>query len=171
MLGLLKGQVVLADPDPAWTDRFLVEERALRNAVGDMVLGVQHVGSTSIPGMVAKPILDIAVAVSSFEKGKRCVGPIESLGYEYRGEHGVPRRHYFVKGVPRTHHVHMVEVESFDWRKMIAFRDVLRDQLDVADEYARLKRRLASEFPNDRQSYQDGKANFIENVLSAAGVF
>lgn len=106
----------------------------LRAVLGGFVLDIQHVGSTSIPGIPAKPILDIAVAVANFEEASRCLAPIEALGYTYRGEASIPRRHYFVKGAAdnRTHHLHMNEIQSDDWQQQIAFRDILRQHSDLA---------------------------------------
>ena len=93
--------------------------------VVEYVLDIQHVGSTSIPGMIAKPIIDIAIAVKNFEEASVCIEPIERLGYEYKGEFGIPRRHYFTKGNPRTHHIHMNEISSHDWSDQITFRNYL----------------------------------------------
>jgi GrpB-like predicted nucleotidyltransferase (UPF0157 family) len=102
-----------------WVRLFGEEEARTRAAVSEYVLDIQHVGSTSMPGMAAKPILDIGVAVCSFEEARRCIKPLEKLGYLYRGEHGIARRHYFVKGKPRSHHLHMVEVDSENWKSLV----------------------------------------------------
>ncbi len=147
---------------------FKEEKCRLQAVVGPYVLDIQHVGSTAIPGMVAKPILDIAIAVRNFEEARVCIQPIEQLGYEFKGELGIPRRHFFVKGEPRTHHVHMNELGSQDWNNQIDFRDFLIQHPETAEEYARLKLALAQRFPTDRQSYLDGKAPFIEQVLQLA---
>jgi GrpB-like predicted nucleotidyltransferase (UPF0157 family) len=118
--------------------------------------------------MIAKPIIDIGIAVTSFEGASVCVRPVEQLGYEYRGEHGIPRRHYFVKGYPTTHHVHMNEIESRDWQNQVLFRDYLIQHPGLAEEYAALKAELAQLYPTDRDAYTDGKAQFIERVLGMA---
>lgn len=94
----------------AWAEEFAREREDILRVLARHATVVEHVGSTAVPGMPAKPILDILVGVPNFEKARVCVGPMESLGYEYRGENGIPGRHYFVKGKPRTHHVHMHEV-------------------------------------------------------------
>lgn len=133
------------------------------------VLEVQHIGSTSIPGMPAKPILDIGVAVANFEEAVRCVPLMERLGYSYKGENGIARRHYFVKGEPRTHHLHMLEVTSAEWKNHLLFRDYLRANLRTARAYADLKQQLATSFADDREAYQNGKENFINTVLLQAG--
>ena len=165
----LRGNTVRVSPySSEWPRLFLEERERLDRCIGEYVLDIQHVGSTSIPGMAAKPILDIAIAVENFEEAARCVQPIEQLGYQYRGENGIPRRHYFTKGDPRTHHLHMVELHSENWAITICFRDQLRQRADLAQEYAALKLCLAEQFPTDRTAYQDGKADFIQRVLQQA---
>jgi GrpB-like predicted nucleotidyltransferase (UPF0157 family) len=136
--------------------------------IGDYVLDIQHIGSTSVPGLIAKPILDIGIAIMDFEEGKRCIKPIESLGYEYKGENGIPGRHYFVKGDPTTHHLHIVEIDSEEWKKNITFRDSLRKNEMLAKEYAKLKLELAEKFKYNREAYTDGKTDFVNYVLELA---
>jgi GrpB-like predicted nucleotidyltransferase (UPF0157 family) len=168
MIGLGRGIVRLAPYTAEWRRLFEAEKARLEAAIGQYVLDIQHVGSTSIPGLAAKPIIDIAVAVESFEEASVCIAPMEGLGYEYRGENGIPRRHYFIKGDPRTHHVHMNEIHSRDWGNLVLFRDHLIRHPALVGEYAALKTELARRFPTDRQAYLDGKASFIERVLHLA---
>ena len=168
MIGLETGVVRLVPYTAEWARLFEEEKALLRVAIGQHVLDIRHVGSTSIPGMVAKPIIDIGIAVVSFEEARVCIPPVEELGYEYRGEFGIPRRHYFVKGNPRTHHIHMNEIDSRDWENQVLFRDTLIQQPTLAEEYAALKVELAQRYPTDREAYLDGKAFFIERVLEAA---
>jgi GrpB-like predicted nucleotidyltransferase (UPF0157 family) len=167
-IGLPSSMVVLFPYTIAWK-RLFEEERALLQAsLGDQILDIQHVGSTSIPGMRAKPIIDIAIAVRNFEKAKVCIVPIEHLGYQYKGEFGIPRRHYFVKGDPRTHHLHMNEIGSRDWVDQLLFRDYLIRHPQSAQEYANLKIELAQRFPADREAYLEAKAPFIQHILQMA---
>ena len=98
MLGLARGTVALEPYDDRWPTLFRTEEAELQIAIGAYVLDIQHVGSTSILGIPAKPIIDIAVAVNNFEAAAVCIAPLAALGYLYRGEAGIPRRHYFPKG-------------------------------------------------------------------------
>ena len=112
MLGLPSGQLQIVSYEPNWPRLYLAEAARLFASLGNDALDVQHIGSTAIPGLPAKPILDIGVAVANFEEAIRCVPLLEQLGYTYRGENGIPRRHYFVKGNPRTHHLHMLEIAS-----------------------------------------------------------
>ena len=168
VLGLASETVVVRPYTPEWPQLYLAEEARLVGCIGEYVLDIQHIGSTSIPGMIAKPILDVAIAVYDFEEATRCIQPIERLGYHYRGEYGISRRHYFTKGNPRTHHLHMLERHSENWANTISFRDHLRQNPSLAEEYAALKQRLSEQFPTDRLAYQDGKAAFIHHVLHAA---
>lgn len=169
MLGLAD-EVVRIEPYTAeWAALFEAERQQIAAAIGAHVLDIQHIGSTAIPGMSAKPILDIGVAVNNFEAAAVCIGPLEALGYRYRGEFGIPRRHYFVKGEPCTHHLHMVELHSDDWRQTIAFRDYLIDHPESARIYAELKQRLAQQFTHDRAAYQAGKNSLIQQIIRLSG--
>lgn len=168
MIGLESGVVKLIPYTTQWAQLFEMEKRKLINAIGEHVLNIQHVGSTSIPGMIAKPIIDIGIAVTSFVGARVCIQPIERLGYKYKGENGIPRRHYFTKGEPRTHHIHMNEIDSRDWENQLLFRDYLISHPNLAEEYARLKIGLAGKYPMDREAYLYGKAPFIEAVLDTA---
>lgn len=167
-LGLASGHVSLARAHVAWAAAFAEEKAGILAAAGQHVVAVEHVGSTAVPNLPAKPILDILVGVRDFEEARVCVAAMEALGYTYRGEHGIPRRHYFVKGEPRTHHLHMVEVRSETWRSTLRFRDLLRRRPDLARDYARAKERLATLHPRDRQSYQREKDKVIDAILSTA---
>jgi GrpB-like predicted nucleotidyltransferase (UPF0157 family) len=168
VIGLERGIVRLAPYTNHWQRLFEEEKVRIQTAIGRWVLDIQHVGSTAIPGIVAKPILDIGVAVESFEKASVCIEPMERLGYEYRGENGIPRRHFFVMGDPRTHHVHVNEILGRDWENQIFFRDYLILHPEFAKQYTTLKLRLAERFPTDREAYLEGKAPFIERVLRLA---
>jgi GrpB-like predicted nucleotidyltransferase (UPF0157 family) len=170
IIGLPKGTLVLVPHTLGWAKLFDEEKDRLQMAIGDYVKDIQHVGSTSIPGIVAKPIIDIGVAGNSYEEATICVEPIERLGYEYKGENGIPRRHYFVKGSPRTHHVHVVEMTSLDWQTLVLFRDYLLVHPEMAQKYGELKLRLAQECRNERKAYQQGKAEFIQSVIELAKI-
>jgi GrpB-like predicted nucleotidyltransferase (UPF0157 family) len=153
-----------------WHRQFAEEEARVREAVGGHVVAIEHVGSTAICGIAAKPIIDIAAAVREAADAGRCVRPLEKIGYEYRGEGGIAGRYYFVKGEPRTHHLHMVELGSDFWRSHLTFRDYLRTHRGAAEEYERLKRELAVKHERDRGAYTEGKSMFIREVLKRAGL-
>jgi GrpB-like predicted nucleotidyltransferase (UPF0157 family) len=110
------------------------------------------------------------VGVADFEKARVCIQPMESLGYEHRGEYGIPRRHYFVKGDPRTHHVHMLEMDGETWETMIAFRDTLLTCPDIAQEYADAKLHIADAHSEDRTRYQKAKDQVIERILGGVAI-
>src|SRR5437660_9221324 len=162
------GEIQLLAFESGWQILFLEERNQLQASIGEYILDIQHIGSTSIPGMPAKPILDIGIAITNFVQGSRCIQPMEKLGYKYKGENGIPRRHYFVKGAPRTHHVQMVEIESEGWRSNLLFRDYLIKNPETAREYASLKQELAKQFATKREAYQAGKDGFIKAVLHKA---
>jgi GrpB-like predicted nucleotidyltransferase (UPF0157 family) len=130
------------------------------------------VGSTAIPGILAKPILDIAAAVDSFEAAAACIAPLEALGYTYRGEHGIPRRRYFVRHAPdgetRLVHLHMLEVESAEWENHLLFRDYLRSHPQEGAAYQALKVCLRAAHRGDRAAYTEGKTAFVTRVLERA---
>lgn len=167
-LGLKKGIIELFPHDESWHQLFAEEKAKLEEAIGEQVLAIEHVGSTSICGILAKPVLDIAVAIEKYSDGDECIKPLENLGYEYRGEHGIPERHYFVRGEPRTHHLHMVELKSDFWHSHLLFRDYLRQNPQVAREYENLKKDLMKTHDENRDAYQTGKTEFIEKVLNDA---
>lgn len=169
MLGLPKGTVKLEPHSELWHQLFAEEHARLRKAIGNYVVAIEHIGSTAICRIAAKPIIDIAISVEKIADGESCVEPLENIGYEYRGEHGINGRFYFVKGEPRTHHVHMVLAGSDFWRSHLLFRDYLRENPATAKEYENLKLKLARECVNDRDAYQRRKSDFIENVLKIAG--
>ena len=149
---------------------FAEEEARVRSALGENVVAVEHVGSASVCGIAAKPIIDIAVAVKERSDGERSVKPLENIGYVYRGEHGIAGRFYFVKGEPRTYHLHMLLSASDAWINHLSFRDYLRQNPAVAREYGNLKKELAQKYKYDRDAYLDGKNAFIEKVLKRAGL-
>ena len=167
-LGLSKNTVRLVPYRPEWAALYEQEKARVMEAIGTHVLDVQHVGSTAIPGIVAKPVLDIAIAVAEFEAATVCIAPLQALGYRYRGENGIPRRHYFVRGEPRSHQIHMLETDGSEWERMIRFRDYLRAHPETAAEYAALKQRLAALHPTEVQRYADAKRPFVERILALA---
>ena len=166
-LGLSQHKVEVHPYDPKWPVLYEQEANRLRSALGGWILDIEHIGSTAIPGMPAKPIIDIAIGIRNFEEGLEMVPLMTELGYHFRGEVGVPRRHFYMLGKPRTHHVHVYEFASENWRQRLAFRNALRSNPGKAMEYAALKQKLAEEFPRDIAGYSQGKKDFIERMESA----
>ena len=169
-IGLKRGVVKMCSYTDEWEKIYKKEKKLILVAIGKQILDIQHVGSTSILGLEAKPIVDIAIAVKSLNLGEKCIKPLEKLGYEYRGEAGVRGRHFFVKGgeLNRTHYLHIESLNSKNWQSHILFRDYLRRNKEAVKEYAKLKKRLALEHKNDRDVYHFFKVNFIEMIIKKA---
>lgn len=167
-LGLNREELYLSPYREEWPVLFEAEKKILVSTIGDHVRDIQHVGSTAVEGLHAKPILDIAIAVEEFEAARVCIEPLISLGYTFKGENGIPRRHYFQKGEPCTHHIHMVEETGEEWTKLILFRDHLRSDRGVAEEYGKWKAALVDSLAGDRKAYLAAKAEFITEVIKEA---
>ncbi len=165
LLGLKRGELRVSPYRKEWKLLFEIEKRDIEEAIGDYIGDIQHVGSTSIIGMPAKPILDIAIAVKDFEEARICIEPLCKMGYTFKGENGIPRRHYFLKGEPCTHHIHLLEKDSEEWKKLILFRDYLRSNQKTAEEYKELKRNLSEKLRGDRKAYQAAKTDFVAAVI------
>lgn len=165
MIGLKPGTVTISKHDQRWREIFERERDRIKQALGDVVLAAEHVGSTSVPGLDAKPIVDIAMAIASFESFPPHIPTVEALGYIYRGENGIPRRHYFVYGDPRIVHLHFLERDSDAWHIHLAFRETMRHSPELRQQYMDLKHELATRFPNDRDAYTAGKQAFIHSII------
>lgn len=157
--------------DTEWALLFATEAERLRGVLDlEQVLGIEHFGSTAVPGLAAKPIIDILVAVRSLARAKATmIEPVLSLGYVYWAENRKTDRMFFVKGLPpygerRTHHVHMTEPDGEMWQRRLAFRDHLRANADEASRYEALKRDLAARFPKDRERYTEAKTEYVEDL-------
>ena len=163
-------EVQVVPYDPSWPSRYRREAALLREALGDCLVEIHHIGSTSVPGLWAKPIIDILPVVTAVEEADRRRAALEALGYEYLGEFGIPGRRYLRKGGEhRTHQVHLFDRESRDEiRRHLAVPAYLRCHPDAARDYAQLKRRLARRFPRDIDGYCDGKDAFVKALERAA---
>lgn len=167
-------KVIVVDYDPKWPAMFEAEKAAILAGAGAWIEDIQHVGSTSVPGLAAKPIIDIMIAVYDLQMVEKCVWPITQLGYAYMGEYGLPERHFFRKPPAdgwhgRTHHIHMVLKDSNQWNNQIHFRDYLRTHPEACQQYEDLKRDLVARFANDRYGYGEAKEEFIFATLRKAG--
>lgn len=166
--------VVIADYNLRWIEIFEQEARHLQALLGEeLVLRVEHVGSTAIPGMPAKPIVDMLVAVPSFEAAKHIALPkLEAQGYLYLWRGDRPPGHMmFIKlqhatGL-RTHHIHMAPNGHKLWERL-SFRDYLRAHQEEAARYAQLKRNLAQQFSTDREAYTSGKSAYVRTITAKA---
>ncbi len=158
--------------DPSWPDRFAVEADRVRAAIAAHIVGLEHVGSTAVPGLAGKPVLDIAVAVASQAAADACVLPLEALGYTHRGPHGPdPRRRYFVRdddAGARAVQLHLYILPASAWDEQLLFRDVLCADPSLAAAYAAEKYRVAENVAWDKAAYSIAKGAFVEQVLASA---
>lgn len=181
----VSGSIFIADYDQRWPQMFDDERARIVDAIGEWAADVQHVGSTSIPGIAAKPIIDIAVHLHSLVDALKCITPlIENLQYECLGEFGIPDRIYFRKGTAtprsgqsaghdragRTHQIHMYPLGHEQYAKQITFRDYLRAHPDAVREYEALKRELAVRHAGDVEAYADSKSDFVQSILRSAAL-
>ena len=155
--------------DPAWPVWFTELGRELRAGLGEAALRIDHIGSTAVPGLAAKPIIDIQVSVADFEPLDAYRQPLERLGYVYRADNPERTKRYFREppGRRRTH-VHVRRAGSFSEQWALLFRDYLRAHPEVAAEYAAEKRRLALRFREDRHAYSDAKGPCVWEVIRKA---
>ncbi len=163
--------VEIVEHAPGWAGIAARLLSAIQSACAGVLLRVEHIGSTSVSGLAAKPVIDLMPVLAAFEDGARCVGPMEALGYDYRGEYGIPGRHYFSGWDAETGlrvHVHMLVEGSEPWRNHLLFRDFLRAHPSEAAAYAQVKRATAERHRNDREAYTDGKAWWVEGALERA---
>ena len=156
--------IVLAPYDPVWPSQFAAARKEILSACNGLVTEVHHVGSTAIPGLAAKPVIDLMPIVRRREDGFACVTAMQALGYTHRGEHGIEGRHYFVRGTPRSHHAHLFAAGHPEVKRHLLFRDYLRAHADEGAAYERLKRNLAAKFGDDRQAYAAAKTPFCERI-------
>jgi GrpB-like predicted nucleotidyltransferase (UPF0157 family) len=176
---VVQEDVALAPYDPRWPELFRAEKDSLLSYLPNALLGrIEHFGSTAVPGLAAKPIVDMLVEVTDLRAARARIVPIlVARGYEYfwrptHGDDGPPFYAWFIKRAvgtgTRTHHIHMVESCFIEHWDRLLFRDYLIEHPEVAKEYERLKVRLASAFPKDRVAYTRGKTEFVVRVTERA---
>jgi GrpB-like predicted nucleotidyltransferase (UPF0157 family) len=161
--------IIVVDYDPQWPILFEQEKAAITATLGNRVLMVEHIGSTAVPGLAARPVIDIAVGIQSLAGAPSLIPYIEQLGYIYDPilEQLTPERRFFWKGTStiHTYHLHLAEPDQSVLRKPLQFRDYLRKHSDAAEEYGVLKRELAKSYVQDLDAYVAGKTGFIENGM------
>lgn len=163
--GLTHGTVQLADWTPRWAELFTEEAARLRVALGDLALAIEHYGSTSVPGLVAKPLLDILVGGPQATDASLYIAALAPAGYDHAPHAEVPEHLVFGRGLARTHLVHVVRYGGAAWHRALVFRDALRGDAALRETYAALKRELAQRHGVDRSRYTEGKSAFVEHVL------
>ena len=167
------GQILVSDPDPVWPAMFEQERVRIQAALGSIVITIEHIGSTAVPGLAAKPIIDLLVGVRSLDEARSsCLEPMQALGYTYIAEYDswLPDEMLFRKGVPGpwTHHAHVTEPAGSRWDEYLQLRNYLRRHPETARAYADLKRALALEFEDDIAGYRNAKRRFVHAVIAKA---
>jgi GrpB-like predicted nucleotidyltransferase (UPF0157 family) len=173
MLGLKRDTVQVVTYHADWHDLFEQERRVLHKHIGHLVVDIQHVGSTAVLRLDAKPIIDMAVAVASVAAIPQCRLPLCSLGYLDRGDAGIDGGYLFVKeSAPdiRTHHLHIVARDDPRWGDYLRFRDVLKADATLRTRYANLKKASQEKFSQDRKAYTASKHAFIQDILQQSKV-
>lgn len=169
-MALARGTVRLDRYKEVWAEWFADEADRLRGALGKHV-EIEHIGSTAVPGLIAKPIIDMMVGVEQLEDVTAdMIARLEELGYRFMPERATKDEIFMLKGPDshRTHYLHIVPRSNLRWHNTIMFRNYLRAHDDVRDEYAALKEQLALKFADDRENYTLSKAEFVAGVLSRA---
>lgn len=160
-------KVEVVPHDSRWRDSFPAEAKHIAAALGPNVVAIHHIGSTAIPGIYAKPVIDLLVEVDDIEAIDARSSAMESIGYEVMGEFGIPGRRYFRKDDQhgtRTHQVHAFQAGSGEVARHLGFRDYMIAHPADAQRYSELKRKLAEEYPWDMDGYVDGKDGFIREM-------
>lgn len=160
-------KVEVVPHNPRWRDAFEAEAKHIAAALGENVVAIHHIGSTAIPNIYAKPVIDLLIEVRDITEADRRSSAMESLGYEVMGEFGIPGRRYFrkdnQKGI-RTHQIHTFETGSAEVKRHLAFRDYMIAHPADAQRYSELKRKLAEEHAQNIDGYMDGKDGFIKEI-------
>jgi GrpB-like predicted nucleotidyltransferase (UPF0157 family) len=165
-------QIYIVDYDPNWVKSFELECPIVLKALGsDLVVKIEHVGSTAVPGLSAKPIIDMIVFVHSVEKAREKISSLKKLGYVFWEDNPDTTRLFLVKGLPpngpRTHHIHIAQSGATADDKVI-FRDYLRNHPEEAALYLKLKRELVIAYAADREKYTECKGDYVSSVLAKA---
>lgn len=166
----MEKQVYIEPYTSKWVIQFQKERALIQQIVGDKAIAIEHIGSTSIEGLGAKPIIDIAIGVNDLEEVMELIKPFKEVGYEYVAHKDFPERRFFRKGQWRagTHHLHFYKFNGEHWKHQILFRDYLRNHPETLKEYDQLKQHLAEKFHYDRAAYTKNKAPFIQRIIQKA---
>ena len=166
-LGLKRGIVVLQEYSSEWEKIFEREKDILQGLLGDSAIEIQHIGSTAVPNLISKPIIDILLGVRSLDVVPQIKAHLEGIGYTYRPNGSDGNQALFAKGPEekRTYYLHITEHGSKTWNNDLAFRDYLRIHPETVQKYAELKKELAVRYPQERELYTQGKKRFIQGVL------
>ncbi len=166
-----RDEIVILPYSDEWIPIFEREKKRLSKALGSQIASIEHIGSTAVPGLSAKPVIDMVVGVRSMKEADALLPVFEDLGYLTSIEFNktLQDERFLMKlndhGTARTHHVHIIPYQGPNWKKRIAFRDLLRSNAVLAEEYCALKIMLSEKFKYDRENYTQAKTHFIEEAL------
>ena len=160
-----KRRVGVASYNPNWKNMYKEESEKIKNILNDIIIDIHHIGSTAIPGIKAKPVIDILVEVKDIEEVDQYNHKMEELGYEAMGEYGIPKRRFFRKGENnRTHHIHIFQTGNEEIERHINFKEYLIAHPDKAREYSKLKEELVNKYTYDVENYTNSKSDFIKEI-------
>lgn len=163
-------KIIIVPYDPDWPRKFEKEKKLIEKTLGSYITGgVHHIGSTAIPGLSAKPIIDILVGVESLEISKSCIDLLSKIQYHYF-PYKTESEHWLCKPSPthREYHLHLIPTNHKDFKAKLVFRDYLRSHQKVRNAYGKLKIKLAEQFGNDREAYTEAKTEFVKSILAKA---
>lgn len=170
---MITKHIVVEPFDEHWRLDFLKIQNELTDALGQLAIRIEHVGSTSVQGLSAKPIIDIDVVIKDYNALKDTISALEKIGYQYEGDLGIPGREAFRydgKDHLKKHHLYVCPADSPELKRHIAFRDYLRTHPDAVREYSLIKEEGAKKYPDDIERYIEYKSPFIERVYSEMGI-
>lgn len=160
-----KRRVEVVSYNSNWKEMYKEESEKIKNILSDIIIDIHHIGSTAIPEIKAKPVIDILVEVKDIETVDRYNNKMEEFGYEVMGEYGIPKRRFFRKGGnKRTHHIHIFQTGNEEIERHINFKEYLIALQDKAREYSKLKEKLANKYSYDVENYTNGKNDFIKEI-------
>lgn len=170
---MTKKRVIVVPYDKNWAKDFIDIKNEIQDALGELALSIEHVGSTSVEGLFAKPIIDIDVIIKDRSKLDDVIDALKNIGYRHEGDQGIPGREAFKydgKEHLRKHHLYVCAEDSAELRKHISFRDYLRAHPEAVKEYSRIKEEGAALYPEDIDSYIEHKGPFIEGIYKEIGL-
>lgn len=166
-IGLKRGTVELLPYNKQWAIEFEKAKKQLLSALGNNAKAIEHIGSTSVPGLAAKPVIDISIGVQKMQDSEKYIPLLEDAGFKFIRHSGMNKHLFFAKGPDnnRTHYIHLVRYNGAIWKRDIAFRNFLRAHKKVASNYAHLKKKLQKEYASNRSAYTAAKDAFIASII------
>ncbi len=161
--------ITISPADPGWPHEFEKIASMISEYIGDLIIGIEHVGSTSVPGLAAKPIIDLDVIIEDISVLPKIIERLDSAGYSYEGDLGIAGRESFKRRFNdgmMTYHLYVCQKDGIGYLEHIAFRDYLRSHPEAVREYEEIKKELARVYPHDIDAYLNGKNEFIEKILA-----